>query len=116
MYCTEEYSLKQIDFAVKDVGKLMCGRRGKVPVSPPQLPQNPSGPSCSEWILLLGCLGFRDRVSFSLQRMWMTLSIIITQTVSCCSSGAKELSLLLDYWPTEMTLVWGTGKDQSCDL
>lgn len=42
MYCREEFSLKQIDFAVKDVGKLICGRTGKVPMSPPHLPQNPS--------------------------------------------------------------------------
>lgn len=50
MYCTDEFSLKQIDFAVKDVGKLMCGRRRKVPMPPSQLPKIPVGLSCSEWI------------------------------------------------------------------
>lgn len=34
----------------------------------------------------------------------------------CCSSGAKELSFLPDYRPSEITFVWGTGKGWTRDL
>lgn len=46
IYHTEEFSLKQIDFNVEDVGKFvlfMCERGRKFPMSPPQLLPNCGG-------------------------------------------------------------------------
>jgi len=58
MYRTEEFSLKQIYFSVRNTGKLMLftvweGKKGSHVSSTAST--KPVGLNCSQWILLPGC-------------------------------------------------------------